>query len=147
MNRIFGAFLMMATAVLLWLLPLTSAIYSFRTDLKTDLITANTASGNTTANVTLNKPIYSSDTSTLTLYSDLSSDIPLYGAYNAATKTLLITGLTDNTTRTLTVSYDTDALTGAGAFNTVLDRTPYIWMVIVAALPVIALVVLFRRRD
>ncbi len=118
-------------AVILFLLPVTNAIYAFRTDQKEDNVVISTAAGVTTANITLRKAIYDSDTSTLTMYSDNSTDIPLFSAYDNPTKTLLISGLSENLTRTMTLYYDYDSLNASTALDTVLDKLSWVWLICV----------------
>lgn len=144
--RIFYSLLLMVSAVVLFFLPVTAAIYDFRTDVKEDKIIASTGVGEATANVTLFKTIYNADTSTLSIYSNNSTDTPLFSAYNAATKTLLISGLTANTTRTLTISYDYDVLAASTALSNFLDKLSWIWMVCVIGFVPAALVAIFVPR-
>ena len=144
--RIFYAFLVIVTTVILFLLPISSAVYDFQTDLREDDFTVNTAVGVTTANVTLLRPIYDNDTSTIGMISDTSDDVPLYSSYNTTTRALAMSGLSANTTRTITVSYDIDALEGSDAINTFVDQIEWIWILMLIAFPAAALVAIFLRR-
>lgn len=146
--RIFYAFLVIVTTVILFLLPISEGVYDFQTDLREDDFTVNTAVGATTANVTLLKPIYDNDTSTIGIISDTSDDVPLYSSYNTTTRLLAMSGLSGNTTRTITVSYDIDALEGSDAINAFIGYIEWIWILILVAFPAAALVAIFiRRRD
>ena len=131
--RIFYAFLIVVVAAILFMLPMTEAAYDFRTDLREDTFSSDTGVGVTTANVTLHKPVYDDDTDTIDIASDLGTDTPVYSSYNSTTRQLGVSGLTTNTSRTLTVSYDIDALNGSSAINSLVDRIPWIWMIVTIA--------------
>lgn len=135
----------MISAILL-ALPITDASYDFRTDIRSDDFNVSTDTGVTTANVVLTKDIYEDDTQTITLASSISES-PSWTSYNATAKTLALASLTDNTTRTLTVDYDFDALEGAGAISGILDRLPLIWLLMIIALPVAALVAIWKGKT
>ena len=146
--RIFWAFLIIATAAMLWMLPITQAIYDFRTDVQTDTFTSDTGVGQTTDNVTLTQELYSDNLSSIdNILSSISDDSPVVASYNATTRLTDITGLSDNNTRTLTVSYDVDAVVGSDAINDLADKVPWIWLIIFALFPVTALAAMFIRRD
>lgn len=72
------------------------------------------------ANVTLSRAIYDNDTQAVTgITSNLSADSPTAYSYNSVSRKLEVSGLTDNTSRTLTVAYDIDSTSmpdGASAF-------------------------------
>jgi hypothetical protein len=144
-TQIFYAFLIMMVSVFLWLLPISESTYAFRTDLREDSFTVETLSGITTANVTLFDEVYDDDTSTIDISSSDADDSPLYSSYNSTTRLLAFSGLAESTNRTIDVSYDVDALRGSGVFHTLMDNAPWIYIVLVIALPVGGLVVLFWR--
>ena len=144
--RIYYAFLVMVVAAVLWMLPITMAIYDFRTDLRTDEFTSPTGLDENSVNVTLHKPIYDDDTGTSGILSDLPTDVPLYSSYNTTSRQFEVSGLTANTTRLLTVSYNIDALLGSNAINTLVDILPFIWMLCVVAFPMAALFAIFTGR-
>lgn len=146
-GAIFYSFLIVAVSVFLWLLPVTSAAYDFRTDLKEDNFTVTTAVGVNTGNVTLFKAIYDDDTSTLSITSDDSDDIPSFSSYNATTRLTAFTGLSANNSRTITLTYDVDALEGNDAINTLLDHIPWIYMVMVSVLPVAGIAAIWVGRT
>ncbi len=145
--RIFNGFLIVFVAVLLWLLPVTGAIYDFRTDSRTDTFLQETLPGETTANVTLTKPIYDDDTNTIDLLSSISTDSPAYASYNATSRLLGIDSLAASENRTLTVSYDIDALNASPAISTLMDNLPYLWLICIAVFPGAALVAIFTGRQ
>jgi len=144
--RVFKAFLVMLTAVVLFMLPLTLAVYGFRTDLETDYFTNTTGVGENTANVVLQKAIYEDDTDTLTITSDLSTDAPIYSSYNATSRLLGMSGLTVSDSRVLTVSYDVDALGAGDGLSVLVDKLPWFLLLIVIAFPVAAIGAIFTNR-
>ena len=145
--QIFYSFLIMLVGVFLWLLPVTSAVYDFRTDLKEDNFTVNTAVGATSGNVVLFKPIYENDTSTLEITSDDSDDTPLFSTYNSTSRLAVFTGLSANNSRTITMTYDIDALEGNDAIGTLMDNAPWIYLMMVIVLPVAGVVAIWTVRD
>lgn len=143
--RIFTGFLIILVDIILWMLPYTQAVYDYRTDIYEDTYPlTETAAGITTANVVLTNPIYNNDTNTIDLYSDLSTDVPVYGAYNTTTRLLSVNGCTAASNRTLRVDYDINALTSQPALSTFMDWLPYIWMIMLAVLPMAAIYVIVR---
>lgn len=144
--RIFYSFLVIATAAMLWMLPITASIYDFRTDLQEDTFSTDTAVGVTTANVTLSDELYDDDTQTIDILSSISDDVPAYSSYNGTTRLLGISGLSANTTRVLTVTYDVDALAGSDAINNFLDVVPWVWLMCIAVFAPAALVSMFVGR-
>lgn len=128
------------------MLPVSGAVYDFRTDLREDEFTSPTGVLVTTANVTLGKPVYDNDTSTIDYFSDLSTDVPVYSSYNATSRQLGVAGLTDNTTRTLTITYDIDALGGSDALNTFVGYVPWMWMLLIIVFPIAGLAAIFTGR-
>ena len=144
--RIFYAFLVLVTAAILYMLPVTEAIYDFRTDQRSDYFNYSTSVGETTANVTLLRPVYDDDTSTISVLSDTAADIPVFSSYNTTTRATIITGLADNTTRLLTVTYDVDALSDANAVEAIISRLDFLWLLMIIAFPIAALAAIFTGR-
>ena len=145
--RIFYAFLIMFCSVFLFLLPLTEAAYDFKTDIRTDTFATETAAGITSVNETLFKPLYDSDIATVDILSTLATDVPTTTSYNATSRQLWISGLTASSNRSLEVSYDIDSLTGFPAIATLLDKVPFIWMLIIIAFAPAALFAIFTGRT
>lgn len=143
--RIAFAFIALTASFVLWLLPITTATYDFRTDVREDAFTVATATGNTSACVILLQPIYGDDTNTIGYISSIN-ETPTFSSYNSTTRELATSGLTENTTRTLTVSYDVNALTFSDAIDTFIDWVPFIWYMLIIAFPVAALVAIFTGR-
>lgn len=144
--RIFYAFLVLVTAAILFMLPVSEAIYDFRTDLKVDALPSYTAPAETTDNLTLTHQVYDNDTSSVVVLSSDSDDLPILSAYDDPTHSVLISGLTDNTTRTLQISYDIYALSGWDAIDVVVSRVNLIWFLCIIAFIPAAIVVIFRGR-
>ncbi len=131
-------------STILWLLPITTAIYDFRTDQRED--TFATETGGTTANVTLLDDLYNDDTGSVDVDSDLATDVPLPSSYNATNQNLLVGGLTASANRTMIVTYDIDALSESEAVSNILDRLPLIWLLVIIAFPMAALFAIFTGR-
>ena len=144
--RIFYAFLIIFVATILWMLPVTSAIYDFRTDVRTDTFSTTTTVGVTTANETLHEELYDDDIGSVDITSEDATDTPLPNSYNATSQVLNIIGLTENTTRELEVAYDVDALEGDNAVDILLGWVPYIWILIICVFPMAALFAIFTGR-
>ena len=142
----FTSLLIMFSTAILWMLPVTTGIYSFRTDVKDDVFTIATGVGVTSANVTLTKELYDDDTSTIDLLSASSADVPILSAYNSGTHSVLIGGLSDNLTRSVTVSYDYPALSSNSAVDTLFDNLPLIWYLMLIGLPAAAIAAIFLGK-
>ena len=145
--RIFYAFLIVMVSAILFMLPLTEGVYDFRTDPRTDTFSVDTGVGVTTANESLLSDLYDCDMSSIDIDSDLATDNPQYYAINCTTRLLDITGLTANTTRTLSITYDFDALQGSTAINNLVDRVPWIWLLVIIAFAPAAIFAIFTGRD
>lgn len=144
--RIFYSFIILVTSAILWLLPITEAVYDFRTDVRDDNFYVTTAVGETTANVTLHSALYENDTSKFSFYSDLASDVPVFVSYNGTSRVVAMTGYSANNTRTLTVTYDVDALSSTTAIDTLLDIVPWIWYLLIICFPVAGLAAIFMGK-
>lgn len=119
------------------------------TDLRTDSFAAVvTGGGITDADVVLVTDLY--DNSILnvdSITSDLGTDVPLVNTYTAITNTLHIHGLTASETRTLTVIYKYDALTGdKEPVGTFLGFLPTLVIIAVVVIVIAVLVVAFKNR-
>lgn len=144
--RIFYGFLVVLTVAILFMLPITEGVYDFRTDVKTDTFRRITGVGETTANMTLLKPIYDNDTATISLLSDIADDAPVFSAYNTATRELQVAGLAVSGNRVLSVSYDIDALSASGAIDALVDKIAWVWLIVVIGFAPAALVAIFLGR-
>lgn len=146
-SRIFTAFLIILTSIILLFLPISTGVYDFRTDVKEDSFTVTTGAASTNTTVSLNKAVYDDDTSTIEVQSDLSTDVPLFSSYNATTRATVFTGLTADSTRTLTVSYDYDALEGSDAINNIVGQVQWWWLLSILMLPLAALIMIFYKKG
>lgn len=145
-QQVFNSFMIIVGAVVLWLLPITPAIYDFRTDLRTDTFLTTTAVGITSANETLLDDLFNNDVGSVSIISDNTTDTPLGSSYNATSRALLVIGLSGNATRTLGVSYDVQAFEVTDAINALLDKVWLIWMLIIIGFAPAALLALFLNR-
>jgi len=145
--RIFQGFLIVFITVILFMLPVTDAIYDYRTDVREDSFNYETGGAETTANVTLHSPIYDDDPHTISILSDLSTDIPLFSAYNTTTRLVDMTGLTITSNRTLRVSYNINALIGNAALETLMGWLPWIWILMVCVMPMAGIYAIIKGRN
>ncbi len=143
--RVFFALLVIVAAAILFMLPLTQAVYDFRTDGRTDSFLTTTGAV-TTANVTLTADPYDCDIATIDIDSANVTDTPLPGSVNCTTRVLLVEGLTTNITRILEVNYYVDALDASPAISVLLDRVPWIWLLVIIAFAPVALYAIFTGR-
>lgn len=145
--RIFYSFMIIVCATILLLLPVSSGVYDFRTDERTDSFAVTTAVATTNATVQLLVALYNNDPVSLSFTSNNTDDNPTYSSYNATSRALGVAGLAANSTHTLGVTYDIDAVTGSG-LDTFMDYLPYIWIIIWVAFPIAGLAAIWiRRRD
>lgn len=144
--RILYAFLILFVSIILFTLPISEAVYDYRTDLQEDSFYVATGSGVTTATATLSTALYDDDTATISLYSDTSTDTPTFTSYNGTSRVMALSGLTANTTRTLAVSYDIDVLNAADAVDNLLSNWQWYWYIIISVFPIAALAAIFTRR-
>ena len=145
--RIFQGFLIVFITVVLLMLPVTRAIYNYRTDVREDLFNYETIGAEVTANVTLHSPVYDNDTNTISILSDLATDIPLFSAYNTTTRLLDITGMTLTSNRTLRVCYDINALIDHDSLDAFIGWLPLIWILMVCVMPVAGIYAIIKRRT
>lgn len=145
--KIFYSFLILVIAVFLWMLPITDAIYDFRSDVREDSFPdVETDTGETSANVTLLKILYDDNTNSFAILSDLSTDLPAYSSYNSTNRVLTVSGLTANTTRDLLVEYDINAFSGQAGFETFFDYLPYFYYIMVAIFPMASIAAIWVGR-
>lgn len=146
-GKIFAAFLIIVVAAVLFMIPSTEMVYDYRTEQRTDTFLSTTAVGATSANVTLFSDLYGCDLGSVGVDSDDSTDTPTPNSINCTPRILNIIGLTANTSRTLDVTYDVSSLEGYEAIDTLLDRFPYFWLLIIIAFAPAALVAMFINRN
>lgn len=129
----------MLVTTFLWFLPVTDGIYDYRTDNRTDEFNVVTDVGETSADTVLSKTLYDNDTQTLSVLSDLASDIPVFASYNGTNRAALWNGLTANATRNLDVSYDTASFDPSSSLAAFMEILPWIWMIAISVFPLAAL--------
>ena len=125
---------------------MAEAVYDFKTALRTDTFLTETGVVATTANETLLDDLYDDDTGSVDVDSDEATDTPVASSYNATSQQLLVSGLTANTTRILEITYAFDALEGYDAIVLVVDRFPFIWMLLIIVFPIGAFAAIFMGR-
>lgn len=143
--RVFYSFLIVVMAVFLMMLPHTDMVYEFRTEAQKDAFTVDTGVGDTSENCTLDDFVYDDDTDTISFISSIA-ETPVLTSYNGTTKTVWVSTLTENTTRTLEITYDIDAITDNDAVNNVLDKFAWIWMLLCIAFPAAAIAAIWTGR-
>lgn len=108
-------------AVLFILFPIVmDSSHTLQTDVEVETEAAvATGVGETSADVVLTHGLWgASNTAVTSITSDEVTDVPVAGTYVDATKTLTVTGLVAEDSRTLTITYEYDGLsdyTGMGA--------------------------------
>ncbi len=106
--------LLLGALVIILLLPSTvPSIQDFRSESFTEAQgSITTAAGITSANVTLTQDLFDDATSEIvSITSSDATDIPLATTYTAASNKLLVIGLNDDASRTLTIVYKIGTLT------------------------------------
>jgi hypothetical protein len=145
--KVFYSFLILFAMAILLMLPVSEAVYSFRTDTKTDTVHYQTAANVTTGNVTLQKAVYANDPSTIAITSDSFGDTPTLVAYNSTNRRVDMNGLVASSNRTLSVSYDYDALNPSGAISTFIDKIGFIWLIVIIGFAPAAIIAMWIRRE
>jgi len=150
--KVFGALAAIFGVILLFnFMPnLTNSTHDLQTDAATQAFPAvTTGAGETAADVVLTKDPYQDRTTSITgITSDNVLDVnPLVAAtYTTATNTLHVTGLVASQSRTLTIAYETDALSDFTMMGTIVGWTPV--LIVIAVLAVIGgtIMALIPRR-
>jgi hypothetical protein len=146
--KIVATFLMIVLIGLLFMLPISTAVYDYRTDIQEEDHTVATAALATSANVSLHLPIYLANLSTLTFSSTLATDNATPGYYYDSTSHVVqVNGLTALSSRTLTAFYDVNALTSVGALDTFLNMVPWLWYLMLVAVLGVSIYAIWRRGD
>ncbi len=106
-----------------------------------------TAPGTTTADVVLTAPLYGEElTNIVSITSTLGTDVPLATDYTPLTRTLEVSGLDDDASRTLTVTYLFGALGDYVGVGTFLGLTPLLVGIGAVIIIVAAMVLAFKNR-
>lgn len=145
-NKIFNAFLIIVASTIFFMLPLTESVDAFLVDTQTDYFSISTGVGVTTANVVFSEPLYDEDTTSIDMLSDLNTDTVGWNTYNATANRINLSGLTGNATRTITATYDIDALGGNAAIIAFAGYLSYFWLLICFAFAPTALVAIFTEK-
>ena len=147
--KIVATFLMIVLIGLLFMLPISTAVYDYRTDIQEDdIYSVTTAGGITSCNVSLRLPIYLANLSTLSFSSTLATDNATPGYYYDATSHVVqVNGLTALSSRTLTAFYDVNALTSVGALDVFLNMVPWLWYLMLVAVLGVSIFAIWRRGD
>lgn len=144
--RIFTGFLIILCSVVLWFLPVSESIYAWQTDPRTDTFTVDTGDNVTTGSAVLLKSIYDDDTSTVIFTSDESDDVPVFVSYNGTSRLLGFGGLSDNTTRSLGITYDVTAFAESPTLTTIGSMALWLTYILYVIFPVAGLVYIFWEK-
>lgn len=144
-QKIYTSFLIIVASTVFFLLPFTGASEDLKTDEHTDIFSIETSAGQTTDNIVFSEELYDDDTTSILVVSDLSSEGITWGSYNASNQHLLISNMTANDTRTLTATYDIDAL-GSDSVATFVDALVWIWLLSAGAFAPTALAAIWAGR-
>ena len=145
-SRIFNAFMIIVASTFLFLLPITLLVEDFKVDRHEDNFSITTGGADTTDNVILSNELYEGDTTSITILSDDADDSAGWGAFSATFNELEVTGLAVNTTRTIEVNYDIDALGGSVAIINLADKIAWFWLLICIAYAPASLAAIFTGR-
>ncbi len=86
--------------------PINDGIKTWRTQNITESFAVTTGGGETTENVTLASDLFQATTSEVeSITSTLGGETPVASSYTEATNVLLVAGLTESQSRTLTINY------------------------------------------
>lgn len=145
-QKILYSLLILIGSAILYMLPVSDGVHDFRTDIREDSYFIETDGSTVTCNVTLQKPVYDGDTTTISFSSDTPSDAPELVNYTSTNRLVDLTGLTISSNRTLIVSYPVDALNSSAALNGFMDKVPWIWMICVICFAPAALAAMWIRK-
>lgn len=139
-----GIFLaLMATGI-------TDVAEDFRTDLLTETYNGDTTSGSINATLQLSHPLWKETVSDMVVRTDVSSDVPYAHNYNSTTREIVVSGLTANQTREITLTYKTAGLSDYEGGEEIATKIPLFIMLMVIMIPVLALIFvvvsILRRR-
>jgi hypothetical protein len=136
-------FMVLLLDALLWLLPVNAAVQSFRTDQITNAFTCSvTVSGNVTA--TLSQAVFDLNTSLITVSSNNTADTPTVAGLDATGRVVSVAGLVPSETAILTIQYAADGFLNEPVWQGMLSFAPYVWILLLCVLPVIAVVVIIK---
>ena len=120
----------------------------FRSDEVSQSYNVTTASGITSANVVLAEPLWDNSVVNATPSSNYSGDSPVASSYTQASRTVQVTGLSGNYTRTLTMTYTTQDLEDYPGVEEAFIHVPFAYMLVLIIVPLLVIVaVVVSRRT
>lgn len=127
---IFGAMLLIIATPFVFT-AITDAITQEYTQTISGIVTGDLYA----ANATLGRAIYNNDTSSVvSIASNHTADSPTASAYNLTTRALEVSGLSANTTRSLTVVYDITSTIIPGGSALVIGLLRWFWVFVIIGL-------------
>jgi hypothetical protein len=144
--KIFWSFLIIFTAVCLWIIPFTDASHTFKTDVRLEEFTVTTGATATNTTIQLFKDLYQNDTSSIDIDSHDEDDAPTAYSYNATSRVLMVAGLAVNTARQLDIAYDIDAMADNPGIAPLIAVVPMLWILMAIVFPIGGLVAMWWRR-
>lgn len=150
MNKVAVVFFVIIAVIFgFYLFPsFQESVTDVRTDEQTDAFTVSTGAGVTNGTVTLSQELWLDATSSIeSLTSDLGTDNPVAGTYTVATRNLNVTGLTENTSRNLSIAYEYAALSDFEGMDSIASFSPFLLMIALILLPVFAIWWMFKNRG
>lgn len=142
--RYFTGFLIILCSVIFWMLPVSDAVYAFKTEPRTDQFYLVTPAGITSNASVLHKFIFDDDTATLSLTSDLPTDLPVFVSYNTTTRLVNYAGLTSNATRQLYITYDVTAFNESGPWDAIINAAVWLLFIFFVVFPIGGLWIAFK---
>jgi hypothetical protein len=138
---------MITLVALLFMLPISTVIYDYRTDDYEQTFYDLTSVG-TSENVSLFKAIYGADPNQCVFSSDLATDNATpQGYYDATSHVITVQGLTALGERDLTATYPVNALSSVAALDVFLNMVPWLWYLLLVAVLGVAIFSIWRRGD
>lgn len=147
--KVFSIVIGLVVVLLLFLaLPaITKGVVSYRTEVLTQSYSVTTGVSETTASVALSHTLWQNSVAYVTnLSSNSTDDSLLSDNYTAASKALNLTGLADNTTRLLSVSYRAGGLDEYPGADEVSTKIPGIVVGLFILIPLAFIVAIFVRK-
>ena len=136
-----------AVIILAIALPaVTTGVFDFRTDIIEEEFVMDTAGGVTNTTVQLGEPLWDASVAYAQVSSNDTTETPTTNSYTSATRALIITNLNAGTGHILTVSYNTEGLSGYTGAEAGVTKLPLAVVVSIVILPLALLVLLFLRR-
>jgi len=141
-GRVFSVVIGVVAVIILALtLPsIPTAVEDFRTETLSQSYSVTTGVGVTIGSVPLASSLWNDSVAYVTnISSNITGDSPLADNYTAASRTVGITGLSANTTRSLTVSYRTGGLSANPAADSGITFLPSVIVGLIILIPLVLL--------